>query len=208
MSMGPEFQNPSLFRGQLCSCSHIMIWNNLALPIFRVRFDQKDCCSYKDMVFEAWSSIQHKHHYTDWISHTKHIEHRHCIDCQSKKSHLLWAGGREVRKPSLCISEGDVLRGVTVRWRKMTLHLWWQWERGRADSYPNSFPCRSVAQNQSRRQWVWCTGRTVTPANRAPRKEAVKEKRHFTLKWCLTASESKASALCMQACFSIFFLMT
>lgn len=104
------------------------------------------------------------------------IQYKPWIDCHSKMSHLLRAGGREARKPSLCILEGDVLRGVTVRWRKMTLHLWWQWERGRADSYPNSFPCRSAAQNQSRRQWMWCTGRTVTPANRAPRKEAVKER--------------------------------
>ncbi len=121
------------------------------------------------------------------------VQHNHCFDCHSEKSRVLWAGGREARKPSLCILEGAVLRGVTVRWRKMTLHLWWQRERRKADSYPNSFPCRSAAQNQSRRQCVWCTGRTVTPAKRVPRKETVKEKRHFTLKWCLTASEGQVT---------------
>lgn len=29
---------------------------------------------------------------------------------------------------------------------QMPLHVWWWWEIGRSDSYPNSFPCRSTAQ--------------------------------------------------------------
>lgn len=131
------------------------------------------------------------------------MEFNHWIDCHSEMSHLLQACGREKRKPSLCILEGDVLRGVTVRWRKMTLHLWWHCERGRADSYPNSFLCRSAAPNQSRSESVWWTGRTVTPASMAPRKETCQRRRHFTRKWCLTCLW-ESSALCMHACNCIF----
>lgn len=46
--------------------------------------------------------------------------------------------------------------GRCVDTEKMTLHVWCWWERGSADSYLNSFPCRSTAQNQShRRQMHW-----------------------------------------------------
>lgn len=117
--------------------------------------------------------IQHKLHCTEWVHHTT-IQNAGLTVTQKWAIYYKLLGGRRGRHPSAFLRQ--------ISWGES----WWDWEkwpfifdgndRGRADSYPNSFLCRSAAQNQSRRQWVLCPGRTVTAANRAPRKEAVKER--------------------------------
>lgn len=77
----------------------------------------------------------------------------HLLSFKNEPSIVCMVGRRLGRQP-FCILGKGVSSGVTVRWRKMTLHPWWHWEGAGADSYPNSFPCRSPAQNQSRSHCV------------------------------------------------------
>lgn len=83
----------------------------------------------------------------------------------------LWvmSGGAESQERILCIVEGDVLIE-----RKMTLHVWCWRERGSADSYLNSFPCRSTAQNRS--TGSKSTGMRVTPLLRGPPEKCMSKK--------------------------------
>lgn len=88
--------------------------------------------------------------------------------CQSALSSDLgaWEPGK-----NLCAFEGD-----TSIWRKMACRVWCWWERGRADSYPKSFSCRSTAQTHSHGQQMWCAGMRVTPCQPGHQKSVCQQK--------------------------------
>lgn len=65
------------------------------------------------------------------------------------------------------------------------------WKRGRADSYPKSFPCRSVAQTQLHGQQMWCAERRVTPCQLGHQKSVCQQKKYRFTQKCLATTGSR-----------------